>query len=94
MYHPSVLFRKAYNYAKTNYDQVAILSAKHGLLLPNEEIDPYELTLKTMGRKGKKRWAERVYGQLKEKFDFNEISEIYFHAGIDYRARSRNLEKR
>ena len=85
MYQPSNLFTKAYEYASKHYDQVAILSAKYGLLLPHEVIEPYELTLKTMGRKAKKQWAERVYRQLKEKLDFNEIGEIYFHAGMDYR---------
>ena len=85
MYRPSPLFTKAYDYATKNYDQAAILSAKYGLLLPHEVIEPYELTLKTIGRKAKKQWAERVYRQLNEKFDFTEISEIYFHAGLDYR---------
>ena len=85
MYKPSNLFTKAYEYASKHYDQVAILSAKYGLLLPHEVIEPYELTLKTMGRKAKKQWANRVYRQLKGKFDLDEISEIYFHAGMDYR---------
>jgi len=52
---------------------------------PHEVIEPYELTLKTKGRKAKKLWADRVYRQLKEKLDFDEISEIFFHAGMDYR---------
>jgi len=26
-----------------------------------------------------------VYNQLKEKFDLEEISEIYFYTGLDYR---------
>ncbi len=85
MYRPSALFSKAYDYAIEHYDQVAILSAKHGLLLPHEVIEPYEQTLKTMKRKEKKQWAERVYKKLKDKYDFKEISEIYFHAGMDYR---------
>lgn len=85
MYRPSTLFTKAYEYATKHYDRVVILSAKYGLLLPHEVIEPYELTLKTMGRKAKKRWAVRVYKQLYEKLDFDEISEIYFHAGMDYR---------
>lgn len=85
MYRPSALFSKAYDYAIEHYDQVAILSAKHGLLIPNEVIEPYEQTLKTMKRKEKMQWAERVYTQLKDKYDFNENSEIFFHAGMDYR---------
>lgn len=85
MYQPSALFSKAYAYAIKQYDQVAILSAKHGLLMPHEVIEPYERTLKTMRRKAKKQWAEMVHQQLKDKIDFKEISEIFFHAGMDYR---------
>ncbi|MCW3988806.1 MAG: hypothetical protein NWE88_01875 [Candidatus Bathyarchaeota archaeon] len=85
MYQPSALFSKAYDFAIEQYDKVAIISAKHGLLLPHEVIEPYEQTLKTMRRKEKKQWAERVYKQLKDKLDFKEISEIFFHAGLEYR---------
>jgi methionyl-tRNA formyltransferase len=48
MYQPSDLFRKAYGYAVKRYDLVAILSAKYGLLLPDEVIEPYDLTLNMM----------------------------------------------
>ena len=85
MYRPSALFSKAYDYAIEHYDQVAILSAKHGLILPHEVIEPYEQTLKTMRRKEKKQWAERVYKQLNAKLEFQEINEVCFHAGMDYR---------
>lgn len=85
MYRSSAPFSKAHDYAIVQYDRVAILSAKHGLLLPHEVIEPYEQTLKTMRRKAKKQWADRVYKQLKDKFDFKIISEIFFHAGMDYR---------
>lgn len=37
MYQASDLFRKAYSYATKNYDVVAILSAKYGLLLPDDK---------------------------------------------------------
>jgi len=36
MYSASELFRKAYDNCIKNYDHVAILSAKYGLLLPDE----------------------------------------------------------
>jgi len=54
----------AYNYATKNYDAVAILSAKYGLLLLDDEIEPYELTLKTMtGKQFQRGWTlSTVYG--------------------------------
>ena len=48
MYQASDLFRKAYSYATENYDFVAILSAKYGLLFPDDKIEPYDLTLNDM----------------------------------------------
>jgi cytoplasmic iron level regulating protein YaaA (DUF328/UPF0246 family) len=45
MYSASDLFSKAYAYCQKKYKQVAILSAKYGLLLPNEPIEPYDMTL-------------------------------------------------
>jgi len=58
MYRPSELFQKAYDYCARNYDHVAILSAKYGLLLPDEKIDPYDLTLKVMSDSEQIKWAE------------------------------------
>jgi hypothetical protein len=85
MYAPSPLFRAAYNYATKNYDAVAILSAKYGLLLPDDEIEPYELTLKNMTKQERKKWAEKVADQLKERTGLQKISECFFHAGKEYR---------
>jgi len=85
MYVPSPLFRAAYSYATKNYDAVAILSAKYGLLLPDDEIEPYELTLKNMTKQERKKWAEKVADQLKERTGLQKISECFFHAGKEYR---------
>jgi hypothetical protein len=85
MYLPSALFTKAYGYARKHYDKVAILSAKYGLLLPEELIEPYELALKTMGRREKKQWAEKTFKQLNEKLNIKKNDTVFFHAGNDYR---------
>ena len=85
MYEPSDLFRKAYGYAFKHYDYVAILSAKYGLLLPDEEIDTYDLTLISMPVAQQKQWAERTHRQMKSKLPMNEISEVFFHSGATYR---------
>jgi len=85
MYSASELFRKAYDFCTRNYDYVAILSAKYGLLLPDEKIDPYDLTLKSMGETEQKKWAERVFSQLSSKLPMTDISRVFFHAGLAYR---------
>ena len=85
MYSPSNLFKKAYRYATKNYDVVAILSAKYGLLLPDDEIEPYDLTLKTMTKQQRKEWADKVFKQMKEGLDLNKIGSAYFHTGREYR---------
>ena len=85
MYAPSSLFRAAYNYVTKNYDAVAILSAKYGLLLPDDEIEPYELTLKTMTNQQRKLWAEKVVNQLEKRIGLQKIKECYFHTGKEYR---------
>ena len=85
MYLPSALFRKAYHYSRRHYDSIAILSAKYGLLLPDEGIEPYELTLNKMGKEKRKNWAVRVLNQMEEKIGLGNIEEVYFHAGMKYR---------
>ena len=85
MYLPSALFRKAYDYSRRHYDSVGILSAKYGLLLPEEVIDPYELTLNRMGVTQRKRWADKVLNQIEEKIGLGNIREVYFHTGNKYR---------
>ena len=85
MYEPSALFSKAYRYSLKKYDLIGILSAKHGLLLPEEIIEPYEQTLKTMRKKQKQKWAIRVNNELSSKFDIGNITRVYIHAGKDYR---------
>ena len=85
MYSDSQLFRRAYAYATRSYDQVAILSAKHGHLLPNDWIEPYDLTLKNLTKKQRMMWAERVVKQMREKLNLDSLRDVYFHCGKSYR---------
>jgi len=85
MYQASDLFRKAYSYATKNYDFVAILSAKYGLLFPDDKIEPYDLTLNTMNSAQRRRWAEKVFSQVKSKLSLSEFDKVFFHAGKRYR---------
>jgi len=85
MYSESNLFRKAYKYAMRSYDQVAILSAKYGLLLPDEEIEPYELTLKNRGKDKRLEWSKKALHQMEQKIGLDRIRGVFFHAGKEYR---------
>jgi hypothetical protein len=85
MYSVSNLFSKAYDYALQNSDQIAILSAKYGLLLPDESIEPYELTLKKMADYKRREWTEKVLKQIEEKIGFSRINKVIFLAGKEYR---------
>ena len=79
----SPLFLKARAYVESLSQPWHILSAKYGLVHPEQVIDPYDLTLKTMGVADWRRWAERVMSQLQQHLD--GIGEVVFLAGMDYR---------
>lgn len=64
----SPLFQRQLAYArKLSPDAIFILSAKYGLVGPDEEIEPYDQTLKDMGAIEQRAWAERVLVELREK---------------------------
>ena len=65
-------------------DAIFILSAKHGLLDLEKEIEPYNKTLNKMPSKEVKEWAEGVLFQLSKVVNVNE-DEIVFLAGEKYR---------
>jgi len=88
LYSPSTLFKAHWNYAlkvlKLNpKKEIFIISAKHGLISPFDKIEKYDVTLKTMSKKEKKEWAEKVINQLKENFNLNKNNFIIL-AGKDY----------
>ena len=60
-----------------------VLSAKYGLLHPGEVIAPYDLTLKTMPKADRHRWASAVLTQLEPYLD--GVGRVTFLAGQPYR---------
>jgi hypothetical protein len=67
----SDLFRSSLLYAKRRLhpDHIFILSAKHGLLPLDKEVEPYDLTLKKMNAAKVKEWARTTAKQLSEHAD-------------------------
>lgn len=59
-------FKKASRYAEKTSDQWYILSAKYGILEPENEIAPYDETLNDMGVDQRRSWARDVARQLEE----------------------------
>lgn len=81
----SDLFRSSLAYAQSlKPDKIFILSAKYGLLELDDQIKPYELTLKTMPTAEVKAWSIRVLASLRQKADLkNDL--FIFLAGDKYR---------
>lgn len=78
----SPLFKKASTYAKGNYDGWYILSAEHGLVHPDKNLLPYDLTLNNMTNEERKTWTEEVFSQIVQVIPV--CSDIYIHAGENY----------
>lgn len=85
LYWPSQLFRLSWRQAQLDDGQVAILSAKHGLVLPDDVIEPYNKTLKEMTTEERVAWAEGIRAQFTTRFG-GSIAEVVFLAGSDYRS--------
>lgn len=79
----SPLFQKASAHASRNFDRWYILSAKHGLLEPDEIIAPYNMALNNMYRDKRKKWSLIVFEKLKNKLSPGD--EITILAGYYYR---------
>lgn len=82
----SSLFQKYWQFAQIlNPDKIFILSAKHGLLDPEQVIEPYDESLNTMNTANKKIWANNVLNQMRD-FGLNiEQDEFTILAGKNYR---------
>lgn len=65
-------------------DEWAILSAKHGLVMPDQVLEPYDLCLADLPRLKCQRWADWVHEQLMDKWGEQAIYLVL--AGAEYRA--------
>jgi hypothetical protein len=79
----STLFRYAFGYASKHCDRVYILSAKYGLVKPGRRIKNYDLTLKTMSRTRRRKWADSVASQIRR--EVPRGSTLHFFCGATYR---------
>lgn len=80
----SPLFLASKRYALREADHWYILSAKYGLLSPDDIVEDYDLTLKTMSREQCRQWARRVAAQLQERNAISTGNTIIWLTGLDY----------
>lgn len=79
----SAWFVKARSYAEQHADAWYILSARHGLITPDQPLEPYEQTLNTMPHHKRQRWATQVWRAIVVVADVGD--RLVFLAGLRYR---------
>lgn len=78
----SALFRKSLLAALDRAKSVRILSAKHGLVELGAQIEPYEMTLKSMPAAERKSWCQSVGTAIKAVVKPRD--RVLFFSGADY----------
>jgi hypothetical protein len=85
LYSPSPMFQKTKAYGESlKPDKTFILSAKHHLVPMDKQLEPYDLTLKTMKKDEKAKWGETVISQMKEKGIDPQKDTFIVLAGSEY----------
>lgn len=81
----SALFTGRRRYVERTCSEWWILSALHGLVSPEDVVEPYDVTLKNAARVDRREWSDRVLTSLDEHVGLRpgEVAEI--HAGSEYR---------
>nr|WP_145401728.1 DUF6884 domain-containing protein [Paenibacillus xylanexedens] len=79
------LFKKSKTHVEKHHDGFFILSALHGLLEPEKEIEPYDYTLNDLTKKQIEEWSESVHKQLLSAIKEGENVELFIYAGDKYR---------
>ncbi|WP_235846892.1 DUF6884 domain-containing protein [Neobacillus soli] len=78
------MFKKAVKFIEQKgYDDCFVLSAKYGLLIQHDVIEPYDITLNNMRASERKTWSESVLRQI-DSLQLN-LKQIDFYAGVKYR---------
>jgi hypothetical protein len=80
----SPLFRSRRSYVEGTCDRWFILSAKHGLVPPDEVLNPYEDSLNEKSAAAKRDWATSVLTQLRAALGVGGTT-FEIHAGSSYR---------
>lgn len=94
LYSPSALFRGALRALEGRADVVYVLSARYGLLPLDQEVEPYDQTLKDATPRERRAWAEGVLAGLQARYGRSLSGVTFeFHCGEAYRAPLEELLK-
>lgn len=87
------LFKLVKRYAELSTPRVfaawAIVSAKHGLVMPSQVVEPYDMSLGSLSSAERSAWRDRVRQELVNQWGAGAIYSVY--AGADYAAALRGL---
>lgn len=84
LYSLSAMFRGRRAFVAQSCDRWFVLSAKHGVLAPSDELEPYDVTLVGAPTPVKRAWSTRVIAELKEALGDLTGMTFEIHAGRDY----------
>ena len=80
----SALFHGRRRWVEASCSRWYILSAKHGLVAPDEMLDPYDETLTRKSSRERRAWADRVLAQLRTALGDIGRYDFEIHAGAAY----------
>lgn len=78
------LFRKSVLFAEQTCDEWAVLSAKYGLVRPDERIHPYDETLNDKTKAERRAWAARTLDRIQVAWPTTPRTFVFL-AGARYR---------
>jgi uncharacterized HhH-GPD family protein len=81
----STLFRGRMEAVESSCDIWFVLSAKHGLLDPNDVIEPYDVALKNLPSDARRAWSRKVLSALLVRFGDLSGKIFEIHASSAYR---------
>ena len=81
----STLFTGRRSYVEWSSDSWWILSAKHGLVHPDEVLVPYNVALKDVGRLARRSWSDQLLLVIDERIQPSRGDVFEIHAGAEYR---------
>lgn len=81
----SPLFKARRRYVEASCDAWWVLSALHGLLAPDQDVAPYDLTLATMSAEERYQWSVMVLAAIDRHAGLEVGDVVEVHAGALYR---------
>jgi hypothetical protein len=82
----SQLWRGRRRYAERSGCPWFVVSALHGLVEPDQRLDPYNVALSNLPASERRRWGERVTEELERRLGSLAGTAVEIHAGGSYRA--------